>query len=207
MSKSNKTQAPSQKYVEVLERFGLLPKFDFTKKEKKIVKYLKECGSSDLIAMADALDMKPAKVKKILARLVDKGAVEVILEEVRLTSLALRYVHAKKEERKSAKKFYKFVDALSEKELDDFMSLVSSFKISPVDQGQEEEKGMEETVDLLALAAMDMIEEAAKEEKKETAPRKPRATRPRTRKPASRQAKPKQEEPKAEEPKAEEKPE
>lgn len=178
MPKNKKGLAPSQKYVEVLDKFGLLPNFDFTKKEKRVINYLKDNGSADFLTLSDATDIKPEKCHKVINHLVAKGAVEVILDEIRLTSLALKYVHTKKEERKSAKKFYKFVDTLSDKELDDFMKLVSSFEVNPdallgikpelsealLKGAKQEEEIIEKEVEQLAKEIEEAVEEASKEE-------------------------------------------
>ena len=120
----NKEKAISKKYVETLEKFGLLPNFDFTKKEKKVVKALANAGDMDYLALGDVCDLKPEKTKKIVARLEKKGAVKVEGEMIHLSALATRYLHAKKKTRKSTEKFYSFIDTLSEKELDDFLKLV-----------------------------------------------------------------------------------
>lgn len=131
-------KAHMEKYVAALNKFGLLPPFDFTKKEKKLVKVLERDGEQDFLSLCDQLDLKPEKGHKIVTRLVDKGAVTFQNEIVTLTLSALNYLHTEKTERKSAKKFYKFVDTLSTKELEEFMKLVSSFEVNPNAPAPEE---------------------------------------------------------------------
>ena len=126
-----KDKALNKKYVEVLEKFGLLPEFDFSKKEKAIVKALAESGDMDLFSLGDACQFKPEKTRKVCNKLLKKGAIEEEGDLIRLSPLALRYLHANKKIRKSAKKFYRFMDTLTEKELDEFMKLVDTFKVMP----------------------------------------------------------------------------
>lgn len=191
-----KNKKPSEKYVRILDKFGLLPQFDFTKKERKIVKYLGKVGPKDPLDIGDALDYKPEKVRKLVDRLVGKGAVIENGNLVELTPIALQYITTIKHEKKSAKTFYRFVDTLSEKELDEFMKLVSSFKVAPKEAPIEEIK--------------EILEEPkeAPKQKEKPAPRKRPARKPVARKPAPRKkpapkAKPIKEEPKPEEAKPE----
>lgn len=164
MSK-NKNKLKNKAYIAALEKFGLLPQFDLSKKEKKIIKLLAKNGDMDALAIGEALDFKPEKVQKLIARLMEKGAVEEQNGFVKLSPLALRYLHAKKDLAKSAKQFYRFLDALSEKEIEEFMQLVYSFKIQPVEPEGE---------------APAPVEEPAKEEPKpeEKPARKPRGRKP-----------------------------
>ena len=196
-----KNKKPSEKYVRILDKFGLLPQFDFTKKERKIVKYLGKVGPKDLLDIGDALDYKPEKVRKLVDRLIAKGAVIENGNVVELTPIALQYITTIKHEKKSAKTFYRFVDTLSEKELDEFMKLVSSFKVAPKEAPIEEIKEI-----------LEEPKETPKEEKKpapkKPAPRKRPSRKPAAKKPAPRKkpapkAKPVREEPKPEEPKPE----
>lgn len=148
-----KNKALNKKYVEVLEKFGLLPDFDLSKKEKKVVKTLAKGGDMDLLALGDACAFKPEKTRKVCDKLLKKGAIVEEGDVVRLSPLALRYLHAKKKIGKSSKKFYRFMDTLTEKELDEFMKLVRSFEIQP-----EKFPGLE---------GLDLIKEAALEAPKE----------------------------------------
>ena len=77
-----KNKALSKKYVEVLEKFGLLPDFDFSDKEKKVVKALASGGDMDLLSLGDACEFKPEKIRKVCSKLLKKGAiVEKIAED------------------------------------------------------------------------------------------------------------------------------
>lgn len=131
MPKEKTSKSEMRKYMLVLDKFGLQAPFEFGKKEKKIVKALEENGSMDFLSLCDGFDMKPEKALKHVDSLVQKGAVEFKDDVVSLTLPALNYLHAKKKLRKSAKKFYRFLDALNEKELDEFMKLVDTFKVMP----------------------------------------------------------------------------
>ena len=131
MPKEKTSKSEMRKYMLVLDKFGLQAPFEFGKKEKTIVKALEENGSMDFLTLCDGFDMKPEKALKHVDSLVQKGAVEFKDDVVSLTLPALNYLHAKKKLRKSAKKFYRFLDALNEKELDEFMKLVDTFKVMP----------------------------------------------------------------------------
>ena len=163
-----KNKALSKKYVEVLEKFGLLPDFDFSDKEKKVVKALASGGDMDLLSLGDACEFKPEKIRKVCSKLLKKGAIVEEGDIIRLSPLAIRYLHAKKKIRKSAKKFYRFMDTLTEKELDEFMKLVRSFEILP-----ETATGIE-GLELLKEGACK--EEPAKEEA--PAPEEPKVIEP-----------------------------
>ena len=214
-----KDKALNKKYVEVLEKFGLLPEFDFSKKEKAIVKVLAESGDMDLLSLGDACQFKPEKTRKVCNKLLKKGAIEEEGDLIRLSPLALRYLHANKKIRKSAKKFYRFMDTLTEKELDEFMKLVRSFKIEPekapglegllkdagieIPEEVKEEPSPEEPKESLGEEPKEepASEAAPVEEKPKMAPRRKTSRR---RKIAPRQEI-KQEEPKPEEPNEEKK--
>ena len=127
-----KNKNTMKKYVKVLDKFGLLPPFEFSKKEKKIVKYLSNNGATDALTLGEMLDLKPDKTNILVDELIQKGAIERDTSGLlSLTLTATNYLHSKKTIKKSAKKFCKFVDAMDEKELDEFMNLVNHFEVAP----------------------------------------------------------------------------
>ena len=190
MPKKKNTKSFRKKYLEVLNKFGVLPPFHFDDDEKKVVKGLERDGSATFLDFCDRFDLKPGKAKKVIKSLVQKGAVEFEDDVVTITPAAVKYLHTTKKERKNAKKFHKFIDALSEKELDEFMKLVSAFLVNPAE----------------ASASLDILEgiKRPKPEKKASAKPKKASRAPAKEKPASKKkvtpAKP------AEEHKEEEKP-
>ena len=178
MPKEKTSKSEMRKYMLVLDKFGLQAPFEFGKKEKKIVKALEENGSMDFLTLCDGFDMKPEKALKHVDSLVQKGAVEFKDDVVSLTLPALNYLHAKKKLRKSAKKFYRFLDALNEKELDEFMKLVDTFKVMPE----------EPTVEIEMEAKQEEEAPAPKPAPRKVTPRK-RTTRKRsTAKPRAKKA-------------------
>lgn len=172
----SKDKAPSDKYIRILDKFNLPADFDFTKKEKKILKYLDKNGEQDILALGDALDFKPGKTRKLVKRLVKMGAANVDGNLVSVSAVALHYLHSEKQERKSSERFYRFLDTLTEKELDEFLTLVSSFEIVP---------GTLEEVLAGANKEEEKAEEAKPEEPKEEPVKKPA---PRRRAPAKKPA-------------------
>lgn len=185
----NKSKSAMKKYVKVLDKFGFLPPFEFTKKEKKVVKYLAENGATAPVTLGDVLDFKPGKAEQIVERLIQKGALESDPSGmVSLTLTATNYLHSKKTIKKSAKKFCKFVEAMNEKELDEFMSLVSSFKVAPEfppieDSFVSYSEEPKEEQEIVTPAEEAKAEEAPAEE-----PAKPKPVRRRRRKAAPKKA-------------------
>ncbi len=217
MPKKDKSKALMRKYRLILDKFGLQQQFDFTKKEKKVVKLLQKRGEMDILAICEELDLKPKKAEKVAESLLSKGAIERNGDMLSLTLAVTNYLHAEKKLHKSAKKFYQFVGALDEKEVDEFMVLVDSFKVVPEHVEEAEVPPVEEPLPTPKKPrgrrkAAPKVEEASAEEKKEEKPaRAPR--KPATRKRAPRKAKvvetkvePLPEEKPVEEPKPEEKP-
>lgn len=170
MSKKKVSKSFAHKYLAVLNKFGVVPNFDFEDHEKKIVKSLGKDGVIDFLDFCDRYDLKPGKAKKVIDSLVAKGAIEFQNDEISLTPSCVAYLHTTKKQRKSAKKFRKFVDALSEKDLDEFMKLVSAFEVNPdaEEAPAEEPAPVEETP----------VEESKPEEepKPKKAPTKRKAT-------------------------------
>ena len=164
MPKKKNSKSFIKKYLDVLNKFGVLPPFHFTDDEKKIIKGLERDGAAEFLDFCDRYNLKPGKAKKAIKRLVEMGAVEFEDDVVSITPIAVKYLHTTKKERKSAKKFHKFIDALSEKELDEFMKLVSAFVVDPE----------------AAVAELDILEgkgipvKEAKEEASEPATAKPK---------------------------------
>ncbi|MCR5079005.1 MAG: hypothetical protein K6B65_03685 [Bacilli bacterium] len=131
MPKKKKGKLYRQKYFEVFRRFGITPNFKFDDLEKDIVKKIDELASIEFFDFCDYFDLKPSNAKKVIATLVEKGAVNYSDSKLTLTPETIKYLHSTKEQRKSEKKFRKFVDCLDEQGLDEFMKLVDSFVIDP----------------------------------------------------------------------------
>ena len=201
MPKKENSKAYNARYMAVLNKFGVLPSFHFTDLEKDIVKGLEETGEIGFLDFCDHFDIKPEKGKKVIKELVKKHAINFENDLISITPIAIKYLHSTKKERKSYKKFRKFVNALNEKDLQEFMGLVDSFVVNPdapiepeeapsIEEAKPEEVPVEEP-----KPAEEPKEEAPAEEPK-AAPKAPRRRTTR-KKPA----------PKAEEPKPEEGPE
>lgn len=131
MTQKKKSKSYIEKYFAVLNKFGVTPNFKFSDIEKDIIKYIDEENNVSTLTFYDKYDLKPSEAKEILDELEEKGAVKVVDGTITLTTEAIKYIHTSKEQRKSEKKFRKFVDALNEKDLDEFMKLVESFVVKP----------------------------------------------------------------------------
>ena len=186
-----KDEKANQKYIDILMKFGLSP--DFSKKERKIIKYLAKEGNQEFLALADHFDWKPEKVRKLIERLQAKAAVNVQGELISLTPYAIACLHNAKVEKKAAKKLYQFMDTLSEKEMDEFMKLIDSFEVVPEAPEEPEEEPKPEP------------KPAPKPAPKKPASRKPAARKAPARKPAPRKRAPAARKPKPQAPKEENK--
>ena len=211
MPKKDNSKIYSAKYMAVLNKFGVLPSFHFTDFEKEIVKDLEESGETEFLDFCDRYDLKPEKAKKVVKELVKKYAITFENDLINLTPIAIKYLHSTKKERKSYKKFRKFVNALNEKDLDEFMGLVDAFVVNPDAPEKEEEEEIpapiaaEEVKEEAVEEVKEEVCEEVKEEVKEEAPKAPRKRAPRKRKPAPKKAAPQPEvvEAPSEEPKEE----
>lgn len=143
MPKKENSKAYNARYMAVLNKFGVLPSFHFTDLEKDIVKGLEETGEIGFLDFCDHFDIKPEKGKKVIKELVKKHAINFENDLISITPIAIKYLHSTKKERKSYKKFRKFVNALNEKDLQEFMGLVDSFVVNPdapIEPEEAEEK-------------------------------------------------------------------
>lgn len=182
MDAKKQNKAYLEKYFAVLNKFGVTPNFKFSDLEKEIIKDLDELPYVNFLDFCDNYDLKPSEAKEILNNLVEKGAVNYQDDKISLTNEAIKYTHTSKEQRKSEKKFRKFVDALSEKDLDDFMKLVNSFVVAPSDQLVLPKKGV------IKLPPKPVTPPAAKTEPKKVVAKKAPAkkTQPKTTKVVSK---------------------
>lgn len=139
-----KIKKPVKKYLEVLDKFGLQVNFDFSKKEKKIIKLLAAEGGKQVLDLTEIFDIKPEKAHRLVDDLVEKGALTEKEGLIELTPASIGYVHAKKQSKKSAKKFYRFLDTLSEDDLEEFLKLIANFKVDPNAGKKEEEAETQE---------------------------------------------------------------
>ena len=131
MQEKKQSKSYLDKYFAVLNKFGVTPNFKFSDEEKEIIKYIDENTSVTFLTFYDKYDLKPSEAKEIIDGLIKKGAVCLQDDNIMLTNEAIKYIHTSKEQRKSEKKFRKFIDALTEKDLDEFMKLVESFVVKP----------------------------------------------------------------------------
>jgi len=131
MTKKQHSKTYLEKYFAVLNKFGVSPNFKFDDNEKEIIKYLDEVTSVPFLMFCDKYDLRPSEAKEIIDALIKKGALKMEEDKISLTNEVIKYLHTSKEQRKSEKKFRKFIDALNEKDLDEFMKLVETFVIQP----------------------------------------------------------------------------
>ena len=119
------------KLLGVLQKFGMGPALDLSGLEKDILDVISQIEDAGFYDLCECFDMKPSKMEKYLTDLEDQGLVEYMdaAGKVYLTDLACRYLEESGKDTKSQRKFRKFIECLSEEELDEFVKLADSFEI------------------------------------------------------------------------------
>ena len=105
-------------------------------------------------------------MEKYLTDLEDQGLVEYMdaAGKVYLTDLACRYLEESGKDTKSQRKFRKFIECLSEEELDEFVKLADSFEIDETLLPAEEEAAEAPEEEILPDNFIIVDEEAAEAE-------------------------------------------
>lgn len=129
----------SEKYFAVLKKFNLSPDFKLSDYEKDVIKSIDQVGTMTTYQLADEYDLRPSEVKELVTDLSDKGVLIVGEETVTLSNVAIRYLHTAKEERKTEKKFRKFLNTLDDKDIDNLMALINSFEVKEETEQKEGE--------------------------------------------------------------------
>ena len=129
------------KLLGVLQKFGMGPALDLSGLEKDILDVISQIEDAGFYDLCECFDMKPSKMEKYLTDLEDQGLVEYMdaAGKVYLTDLACRYLEESGKDTKSQRKFRKFIECLSEEELDEFVKLADSFEIDETLLPAEEE--------------------------------------------------------------------
>ncbi len=180
MSKKTQVKYPD-KYFEVLEKFHLAPDFKLSDYEKEVVKYIDKIGIVTNFALADKYDLRPSEEKDLVDSLLAKGVLNVDGDSITLSSAAIKYVRSTKEERKTEKKFRKFLNTLDEKDLDKFMNLVNSFEVKDVTEEAKDKPVKDENKPATVKKASSTKKTTSKKTPvkkiipKKTGPRRPRA--------------------------------
>ena len=109
-------------FEEVLNELYCCEDVKLSKKEKEIVKFLNEVGSTDIYDLMEVLDYKPSSFYKHMDILEVVGFIAYSDDEstVSLTELGKQYLLTGKKEHKQNRKFLKFLESLSEEELENF---------------------------------------------------------------------------------------
>lgn len=144
-----KLYKPSVKYtakmLDVLEKFGLGPKLDLSGFDKDVIDVVSQIEDAGFYDLCECFDMRPSKMENHLLRLEDMGLVEYMdaAGKVRLTELAERYLDTDRKDTRSERKFRRFIECLTDDELDHFMRLADEFEIdeSLLEQDDEETDG------------------------------------------------------------------
>ena len=106
-------------FEKMLEELKTIQEIKVSKKEKKIIGFLKEFGHLGFYDLLEYLDIKPSRLDKHLLKLLDNGLVDFNeeMDDISLTELAETYLSTTKADRKADKKFLKTVESLNEEEL------------------------------------------------------------------------------------------
>ena len=146
-----KLYKPSTKYtpmmLDVLEKFGLGPKLDLSGFDKDVIDVVSQIDDAGFYDLCECFDMRPSKMENHLLRLEDMGLVEYMdaAGKVRLTELAERYLDTDRKDTRSERKFRKFIECLTDDELEHFMRLADEFEIDEtlLEKPEDEDDGEE----------------------------------------------------------------
>lgn len=108
-------------FEKMLEELRAIEQIKLSKKEKKIIGFLKEDGHLGFYDLLEYLDIKPSRLDKHLLKLVEYGLVNINedMDDISLTELAEAYLSTTKADRKTDKKFLKTIESLNEEELEE----------------------------------------------------------------------------------------
>jgi DNA-binding MarR family transcriptional regulator len=165
------------KLLGVLQKFGMGPALDLSGLEKDILDVISQIEDAGVYDLCECFDMKPSKMEKYLTDLEDQGLVEYMdaAGKVYLTDLACRYLEVSGKDTKSQRKFRKFIECLSEEELDEFVKLADSFEIDETLLPAEEETAEAPDEEILPDNFTIVDEEAAEAEAPADAEEEPAA--------------------------------
>jgi len=113
-----------------IEKFGLLPDYQLTKKEKLILKTVLREEVAGFLPLCRVLDVKPSKLEKMTVGLIAKGLLSYAADGTTyaLTPAAMQLMTTKKEDRKMQKKFRAFLESLNQAESEEFCRLCDQFQ-------------------------------------------------------------------------------
>lgn len=141
-----KLYKPTVKYtakmLDVLEQFGLGPKLELSGFDKDVIDVVSQIDDAGFYDLCECFDMRPSRMENHLLRLEDMGLVEYMdaAGKVRLTELAERYLDTDRKDTRSERKFRKFIECLTDDELDHFMRLADEFEIDESLLGQQDDE-------------------------------------------------------------------
>lgn len=129
-------------FEKVLNELYCCEDVKLSKKEKEIIKFLNEVGSVDIYDLMETMDYKPSSFYKHIDILEVLGFIAYSDDEtmIELTQLGKQYLLTGKKEHKQNKKFLKFLESLSDEELEDLRKTFEELSI-------KEEIKTEESVD------------------------------------------------------------
>ena len=108
-------------FDEMLDELYCCQEVKLTKKEKSILKALKENENCEYYDLLDLLDYKPSKFNKHLEFLVCCGFVDFKEDDtLSITEEGEKFLAMSKKEKKDNKKLLKFIESLSEDEIEEF---------------------------------------------------------------------------------------
>ena len=128
----NKNKDVMVKRIEQLNATKMVkvfPELEISKKQMLVINVLSQNNNVlDYSTLAQKLDIKPSKLDDILAKLALKKIVVVKEGKVELLENKSSFCKKSKKQEKRIKKFEGFIEALTDEEFKEFLSLISSFK-------------------------------------------------------------------------------
>lgn len=119
------------KLLDILDKFGMGPKIELTETERDILDVISQIDDAGFYDLCECFDMKPSKMEKRLIDLEEQGLVEYMdaAGKVRLTPISMKLLAADDDDSRAERKFRRFIESLTEEELDRFAELADAFEI------------------------------------------------------------------------------
>jgi len=138
----------SSKQLAVLAKFGMGPDIEVSEDDLAIMDVISQLEDANFYDLCDCFDERPSRMDKYLLDMEEKGLLQYSEDDavLHLTELAERYMAGRGKDTKAEKKFRKFIECLSEEELDRFVELADKFEIDEtlLPKAEEAEEAEEE---------------------------------------------------------------
>ncbi len=132
-------QKYTEKQLAVLAKFGMGPALDVSGRDADLLDAVAEQDTAALLTLCERFDGKPSRLYKRVECLCDKGLLRYNDTErtVSLTPLAEQFLGCRLKDGKPEKKFRRFIESLTDEEIDRFAELVGRFTVDGSPDGPD----------------------------------------------------------------------